>query len=165
MISKSKYLVWLFAGLFLLLLGIQVYFMYKTYQVKKRDIYASVLSKITKYIDNLEDLGELNVHKSNDSKDVLTKFADKEISKKEFLSYFDEHRNKTKNRLSDYIDHQFEKEGYKVATRIVYLSVISIPDSTKLIDKPIILYETRNKVVKPGISQTGKWETSSTSTS
>lgn len=60
MISRSKYLVWLFAGLFLLLLGIQVYFMYKTYQVKKREIYTSVLSKITKHIDDLEDLGELD---------------------------------------------------------------------------------------------------------
>lgn len=165
MISRSKYLVWLFAGLFLLLLGIQVYFMYKTYQVKKREIYTSVLSKITKHIDDLEDLGELDEQDKKSSKNILTKYAHKEISKKEFLNYFTENRNKTRNKLSYYIDRQFKKEGYNVAARIVYLSIISIPDSTKLIKDPIIFYETNNKVEQPGVSQTGKWETKSTSTS
>ena len=165
MISKSKYLVWLFAGLFLLLLGIQVYFMYKTYQVKKREIYSTVLAKINKHIDELEDLGELEKHGNNDSKSVLSKYSHKEITKKEFLNYFVENRNSTQDKLSNYIDRQFEKERYQVAARITYLSIISVPDSTKLIDKPVILYETRNKVTDAGISQTGKWETSSTSTS
>lgn len=165
MISKSKNLVWLFAGLFLLLLGIQVYFMYKTYQVKKREIYSTVLSKINKHIDELEDLGELEKKRDNDSKNILSKYSHKEISKKEFLNYFVENRNKTKDKLSDYIDQQFDKEQYKVAARITYLSIISVPDSTKLIEKPIILYETRNKVMEAGISQSGKWETSSVSKS
>lgn len=165
MISKSKYLVSLFAGLFLLLLGIQVYFMYKTYQVKKREIYSDVHKKITTYIDNLEDLGQLSKHGSNDSKDVFVKFTHQEITKKELLDYFEKYRNSTKNNLSNYIDRKFEKDDYEVAVRVVYLSVTSLPDSTKLIDKPIVLYETRNKVLKPGISETGKWETSSTSTS
>lgn len=165
MISKSKYLVWLFAGLFLLLLGIQVYFMYKTYQVKKREIYSTVLAKITKHIDDLEDLGELEKHRNNNSKDILSRYSHKEISKKDFLDYFVKNRNTTRSKLSNYIDRQFEKEGYLVAAKITYLSIISVPDSTKLIDKPVILYETRNKVTNAGISQSGKWETSSTSTS
>lgn len=164
MISKSKYLIGLFAGLFLLLLGIQVYFMYKTYQVKKREIYSETHNKITEYIDNLEDLGDLYKHENIDAKNILIKFAHKEISKKEFLNYFEENRNKSRNNISDYIDRQFEKEGYKVAVKITYLSIITLPDSTKLIDKPITLYETRNKVVKAGITDTGKWETT-TSTS
>ncbi|KFE98849.1 hypothetical protein IX39_15660 [Chryseobacterium formosense] len=165
MISKSKYLVWLFAGLFLLLLGIQVYFMYKTYQVKKREIYNDVHKKITTYIDNLEDLGQLSQHGSNESKDIFVKFTHQEITKKELVDYFEKYKKSTKNNLSNYIDQKFEKNDYKVAIRVVYLSVISLPDSTKLIDKPIVLYETRNKVLRPGISETGKWETSSTSTS
>ncbi|MGD1319144.1 sensor histidine kinase [Chryseobacterium sp. 2R14A] len=92
-------------------------------------------------------------------------FNNKKISKKQFLNYFNENRKKSERQLSNYIDKNFEKENYKVATRITYLSIIYVPDSTKLIDKPIVLFETINKVNKPGISNTGKWETSSTSTS
>ncbi|MGD1319199.1 hypothetical protein [Chryseobacterium sp. 2R14A] len=74
MISKSKYLVWLFAGLFLLLLGIQVYFMYKTYQVKKREIYSDVHKRITDYTDNLEDLGIASNLGDDAVKEILVRF-------------------------------------------------------------------------------------------
>lgn len=165
MISKSKNLALLFAGLFLLLLGIQVFFMYKTYQVKKREIYSDVHKRITDYTDNLEDLGGASNLGDDAVKKELIRFNNKEISKKQFLSYFDENRNYSEKQLSDYIDKNFEEEGYKVAVRILYLSIVYIPDSTNLIDKPIVLYETKNKVIQPGISNTGKWETSSISTS
>lgn len=56
--------------------------MYKTYQVKKREIYSTVLSKINKHIDELEDLGELEKKRDNDSKNILSKYSHKEISKK-----------------------------------------------------------------------------------
>lgn len=165
MISKSKYLISLFAALFLLLLGIQVYFMYKTSQVKKREIYSDVHNRIDDYIDNLENLGGASNLGDEGQRKIFAEFNNKKISKKEFLNYFEKNKKITQDKLSDYIDHKFEKEGYKVAVRTQFLSIVYVPKNINLIDKPVTLYETRNKITKAGISNTGKWETSSTSRS
>lgn len=165
MISKSKYLISLFAALFLLLLGIQVYFMYKTSQVKKREIYSDVHNRIDDYIDNLENLGGASNLGDEGQRKIFAEFNNKKISKKEFLNYFEKNKKITQDKLSDYIDHKFEKEGYKVAVRTQFLSIVYVPKNINLIDQPVTLYETRNKITKAGISNTGKWETSSTSKS
>ena len=165
MISKSKYLISLFAALFLLLLGIQVYFMYKTSQVKKREIYSDVHNRIDDYIDNLENLGGASNLGDEGQRKIFAEFNNKKISKKEFLNYFEKNKKITQDKLSDYIDHKFEKEGYKVAVRTQFLSIVYVPKNINLIDQPVTLYETRNKITKAGISNTGKWETSSTSRS
>lgn len=165
MISKSKYLISLFAALFLLLLGIQVYFMYKTSQVKKREIYSDVHNRIDDYIDNLENLGGASNLGDEGQRKIFAEFNNKKISKKEFLNYFEKNKKITQDQLSDYIDHKFEKEGYKVAVRTQFLSIVYVPKNINLIDQPVTLYETRNKITKAGISNTGKWETSSTSKS
>ncbi|MGG5208769.1 sensor histidine kinase [Chryseobacterium sp. MIQD13] len=165
MISKSKYLIALFAALFLLLLGIQAYFMYKTYQVKEREIYRTVHEGLTHYTDRLEDLGGIKSRTDDSIQKVLINYHDKKISKEDFLAYFEKNRKANEKSLSDYVDSRFKKEGYKIATKTEYLSIVYIPDSTQLIDQPIILYETKNKVTNPKISNTGNWETTSKSTS
>ncbi|MDN5423034.1 MAG: sensor histidine kinase, partial [Chryseobacterium sp.] len=83
MMSKSKSLIALFAALFLLLLGIQGYFMYKTYQVKEREIYRTVHEKITHYTDQLEDLGGIKNRTDDTIQKILIEYHDKKISKKD----------------------------------------------------------------------------------
>ncbi|WP_259111088.1 sensor histidine kinase KdpD [Chryseobacterium sp. JUb7] len=165
MILKSKYLISLFAALFLLLLGIQVYFMYKTYQVKEREIYRTVHEGLTHYTDKLEDVGGL---KKANNDDILQKlfidYHNKKINKKEFLEHFEKNRRNNQKKLSKYVDQKFEKEGYIIAAKVQYISIIFIPDSTKLIDHPIVLYDTKNRLEKAGISNSGRWETSSSAT-
>lgn len=165
MILKSKYLISLFAALFLLLLGIQVYFMYKTYQVKEREIYRTVHEGLTHYTDKLEDAGGLKkAHKDDIIQKLFIDYHHKKISRKDFLGYFEKNRKENQRRLSKYIDQKFEKEGYLIAAKIQYISIIYIPDSTKLIDHPIVLYDTENRLEKAGISNSGRWETSSSAT-
>ncbi|MCA6066643.1 HAMP domain-containing histidine kinase [Chryseobacterium sp. RG1] len=165
MISKSKYLISLFAFLFLLLLGIQVYFMYKTYLVKERDIYRTIHQGLTNYTDKLEEVSKVkDVSIEDDLQRIFIKYRDKKISKKEFLGYFEQNKRNTEPQISKYIDNHFKKEGYKIAAKIQYTSILSLPEKTPLIDKPVILYETKNKLKKTGIASSGKWETSSTST-
>jgi signal transduction histidine kinase len=48
--------------------------------------------------------------------------------------------------------------------KIEYSTIIFNPTETSLIKKPITLYETEKKVKKPGIINTGSWETTSSST-
>jgi len=164
MISKSKYLISLFAFLFLLLLGIQVYFMYKTYLVKERDIYRTIHQGLTNYTDKLEDVSNAkNRSIEDDLQNIFIKYRDKKISKKEFLGYFEQNKRNTESKISKYIDNHFRKEGYKIAAKIQYISIMSLPDKTMLIDKPVVLYETKNKVKKAGITSSGKWESTSTS--
>lgn len=162
MITKSKNLLFLFATLFLLLLGIQVYFMYKTYQVKERDIYKSVDEGLGKYADKLENIHDAKEMKSDSLQQIIIKYYNKEISQKEFIHHFIEDRKASRERLSGYIESRLKKDGYKVSARIQYTSIIHLPDSTKLIDHPIIIYETKDKVKKPKITTTGTWRTSST---
>lgn len=161
MMSKSKYLIPLFATLFLILLGIQVYFIYKTYQVKERDIYRSIQEGLSNYTDKLEDVSTKEM-KDDSLQSIIIKYYDKEISNKEFLAHFLANRQPTREKLNRYISSRFKKEGYDISAKIQYYSIIHLPDSTKIIDQPIIIFETKNKVKNSKISTTSSWETSST---
>lgn len=165
MILKSKNLIALFAALFLLLLGIQAYFMYKTYQVKEREIYRNVHNRLTRYTDDLEDKKGLKKVSDDSLQYLFIRYNNKEITKQKFLDLFEQSRKKNQDRFSNYVDDKFKKEGYRVAVKIQYLSIVFLPTQTQLINQPITLFETRNKVVKSGISNTGNWETSTKSTS
>ena len=164
MISKSKNLIALFATLFLLLLGIQGYFMYKTYQVKEREIYRTVHKRLTDYTDRLEDKGGLKRVHDDTVQAILISFKNKKITRDEFLNLFDKNRIATEEEFSQYVDDQFRDEGYEVAVKIEYSSIIFNPTKTNLITKPIVIYETEKKVKKAGILNTGTWETTSKST-
>lgn len=139
--------------------------MYKTYLVKERDIYRTVHQGLTNYTDKLEVVSNAKkISLEDDLQRVFIKYHNKQISKKEFLGYFEENKKSSEDKISKYIDNHFKKEGYKIAAKIQYTSILSLPDKTPLIEKPVVLYETKNKLKKTGIASSGKWETSSTST-
>jgi two-component system phosphate regulon sensor histidine kinase PhoR len=160
MIAKSKILISVFAALFLLLLGIQIYFMYKTYQVKERDIYRSVNDGLTNYTDNLEDIQEAKERNDDSLQEIIIQYHNKEINKKDFLNYFIENRKSARERLIHYIDSRYQKDGYEISARIRYLSIVHLPDSTKVITEPIVIFETQDKLKNPRIASNGSWETS-----
>ncbi|PTT41720.1 sensor histidine kinase [Chryseobacterium sp. HMWF028] len=162
MITKSKILISVFAALFLLLLGIQVYFMYKTYQVKERDIYRSVNDGLTNYTDNLEDIQEAKERNDDSLQQIIIRYHNKEINRKDFLNYFIENRKSARERLIHYIDSRFQKDGYEISARIRYLSIIHLPDSAKIITEPIVIFETPDVIKNPRIASNGSWETSTT---
>lgn len=162
MIAKSKILIPVFAALFLLLLGIQVYFMYKTYQVKERDIYRSVNDGLTNYTDNLEDIQEAKERNDDSLQEIIIQYHNKEISKKDFLRYFIENRKSARERLIHYIDSRYQKDAYEISARIRYLSIVHLPDSSKVITEPIVIFETQDKLKNPRIASNGSWETSTT---
>lgn len=94
MIAKSKILIPVFAALFLLLLGIQVYFMYKTYQVKEREIYRAIQSPLRDYTDELEDNGGAKKTDDDSLQSFFIRYNNKEISKKDFLNFSKKTENK-----------------------------------------------------------------------
>ena len=157
MISKSKNLIALFATLFLLLLGIQGYFMYKTYQVKEREIYNDVRKKLSNYTDDLENKGGMRKVHDDSIQAILIKFKNKEITRNEFLNLFDKNRIATEKEFSKFVDHQFKDEGYEVAVKIEYTSIVFNPSKTNLLTKPIVIYETEKKVKKSVDRRGSKW--------
>ncbi|WP_261510995.1 sensor histidine kinase [Chryseobacterium paludis] len=165
MISKSKNLIALFTVLFLFLLGIQAYFTYKTYQLREREIYRTIHKRLTPYTDRLEDKGGVKKIPNQSLQQIFIKYNNKEISKKEFLDFFTTNRKNVEKQFSQYVDNEFKKEGYIIAVKIEYKSITFVPTKTNLIDQPIIVYETENKVTEPGSTNTGTWETSSKSVS
>ncbi|MEO8254000.1 MAG: ATP-binding protein [Flavobacterium sp.] len=165
MLKNNRNLIALFATLFLILLGIQGYLMYKTYQVKERDINRSVIDRMKDYTDQLEDKNRMKKVMNDDAvQNVFAFYKDKKLSKKQFLNYFQKFNKLSQSDFSQYIDRQFENEGYIIAVKIQYLSIVTLPEKINLIDQPITIFETKNKVSKPGIVSTGNWETSSTTT-
>jgi two-component system phosphate regulon sensor histidine kinase PhoR len=145
MISKSKYLISLFAFLFLLLLGIQVYFMYKTYLVKERDIYRTIHLGLTNYTDKLEEVSKAKNDSIEDNlQNIFIKYRDKEISKEEFLGYFEKNRRNTEAPISKYIDSHFKKEGYKIAAKFNIL--LSFPLPERLLSLTSLLFCMKQRI-------------------
>jgi two-component system phosphate regulon sensor histidine kinase PhoR len=126
-----------------------VYFLYKTYQVKERDIYRSASDGLASYTDKLENIHDAKEMKSDTLQRIISRYYNKEISQKEFIHHFIEDRKASRKRLNDYIDSRLKKDGYKISARIEYTSIIHLPDSTKLINQPIIIYETKTRSKSP----------------
>lgn len=164
MLKNNKNLIALFAILFLILLGIQAYMMYRTYQVKEREINRSVIDRMRDYTDQLEDKNRMKKVMNDDAVlNVFELYKNKKLSKKQFLNYFEKFNKLSQLDFSRYVDFQFKNEGYIIAVKIQYLSIVSLPEKVNLIDQPITIFETKNKVTKPGTVSTGNWETSSSS--
>ncbi len=54
MLKSSKNIIILFSVLFLTLVAIQIYFLYKTYKIKERQNYDFIIKTIENYQDNLK---------------------------------------------------------------------------------------------------------------
>ncbi|RXM49835.1 MULTISPECIES: sensor histidine kinase [unclassified Chryseobacterium] len=162
MIPNNKNLIYIFTTLFLLLLGIQVYFIYKTYQVKEREIYRSMDQGISVYTDQV-----VNNHSAKDSKDDslqknIIKYYHKKLNKEDFLKYLVHEKKYSGKNLTAYINERRKKDGYIICVRIQYIQLLHLPDSIRLIQQPVTIYETKDKVRKAAITSIGTWRTSST---
>lgn len=141
-------------------MGIQAFFMYKTYVVKEREIYRNIRDRSASLIDKLEerDRGTEDAVIKN-----ITDYATKKITEKQFLDYYKEKNHGYRKILSKYMDEEFKKEGYDVATELKYNAIIVLPDSINLLKKPMNLYQTERPVTKIGLQTTGSWNTESSS--
>ncbi|WP_245797206.1 sensor histidine kinase [Soonwooa buanensis] len=134
--------------------------MYKTYVVKEREIYRNIRDRSALLIDKLEerDRGTEDAVIKN-----ITDYATKKITEKQFLDYYTTKNLSYRKILSQYMDDEFKKQGYEVATELKYNSIIVLPDSIDLLKKPINLYQTERPLTKIGLQTTGSWNTESSS--
>ncbi len=158
MIKNNKKLIGIFVLLFLILVGIQVYFLYKTYKIKETQVYNSVTEKLDIYRDDLKREYGLR----NDTiQNLFVKFREGKISKQQFTENIIRLNKKSTPSYSHLVDSIFSKEHYEVANRYDLLSTKYLPDNKYLFTKPITIFQTSRKVTKPGKIEEGTWDTSS----
>lgn len=159
MIKNNKKLIGVFLLLFLILVGIQVYFLYKTYKIKESQIYDSVTEKLDIFRDDFKKEYGLRNHAVQS---LFVKFREGKISKQQFTENIIRLNKKSTPSYSRLVDSIFSKEHYEIANRYDLLSTKYLPDNTYLFTKPITIFQTSRKVTKPGKIEEGTWDTSST---
>lgn len=162
MTSNNKNLIYIFTTLFLFLLGIQVYFMYKTYQVKEREIYRSIDKDISVYTDQVVNNHSAKTSEKDSLQKEIIRYYHKKIKKEDFIKYLIEDKKSSGRNLTNYVNERRKKDGYVICVRIQYSLLLHLPDSIKLLQQPVTIYETKDKVRKPAITSIGTWRTSST---
>ncbi|WP_073300586.1 sensor histidine kinase [Chryseobacterium contaminans] len=161
MISNNKNLIYIFTTLFLFLLGIQVYFMYKTYQVKEREIYRSIDQGISVYTDQVVNNHSAKTSEKDSLQKKIINYYHKKLKKEDFIKYLIDDKKNSGNNLTNYINERRKKDGYIICVRIQYSLLLHLPDSIKILQQPVTIYETKDKVKKSAITNIGTWRTSS----
>lgn len=158
MLKSSKNIIILFSVLFLTLVAIQIYFLYKTYKIKERQNYDFIIKTIENYQDNLKQKFGL---REDSVQENFVLFRAGKLSEQEFRKNIEKLNQKSISEYSKLIDSIFTPYHFDVATRYDINNAISVNDKRYLFTKPITVYETYNKVKKPGKIEEGLWETSS----
>lgn len=160
MLKNYKKLVAIFILLFLLLVGIQVYFLVKTYKIKERQTYDIVTKKLDDYHDRFKkDYGI----REDTIQEYFVKYRDGKMSKEDFVRNINKLKTSSTPSYSKIIDSIFVKDKFQVATKYDMNSTLSVIDNRYLFTQPITVFETSRKVTKPGRTENGTWETSSVS--
>jgi len=160
MVNTNKKLIRIFSVLFVILVVIQIYFLYKSYKIKESQSYEYVIRKMDLFRDDLKHefgLREDTVHY------YFVRFREQKISKEEFNNQIDRLRKRSTPTYSRMVDSLFAKDNYEVATKYVMTETKYLPENKYLFREPISIFETERKVVKAGKKEEGTWETSSTS--
>ncbi|MGV4414450.1 sensor histidine kinase [Chryseobacterium sp. T1] len=147
--------------MFLILVGIQVYFLYKTYKIKESQAYDYVIGQLDYYRDDFKKEYGL---REDTVQSYFVKFREGKINESQFRENIKHLNKKSIPSYTLLIDSIFSKDHYEVATRYDLLSTKYLPEDRLLFTKPITIFETSRKVTKPGKTQDGTWETSSSTT-
>lgn len=162
--KKHRNFLLVFVGLFTALLAIQVYFLVNSYELKKKEIYKQVHQKLNALEDDIDQF-DYQLSGDDEGQKQFVALEKGEITKAELLKKFDNKNQKTSPKVSKYIDRIFAKSNYKIALQKHYKFVYSNKSKDTLLNKPVIIYSTKNPISsKALLFSTGKWETTSTTT-
>lgn len=157
MLKNYKWLVSAFALLFLLLVGIQIYFLYKTYQIKENNIYDKLDKDLGQYQPILRKKLEVS---ENTVQKMLIRFNKGEITKKQLLDFFTKNKETIKPYFSHYVDSVASRSNLQVAISHQFRNVLSTTDNRYILDSTVTIYETKRPITKVGRRYGGEWETS-----
>lgn len=158
MIKNYKKILSIFIGMFIVLIGIQAFFLYKTYKIEEKQSYNYVNKKMESLSEPMR--GSFGIREDSVQSYYL-KFRRKQITEKEFTAEIDRLKKTSTPRYSKLVDSIFADDNFKVAVRYDLDNTVYTIDKEYLFKKPITLFETEKKVDKPGLTERGDWETAS----
>lgn len=148
-----------FALLFLVLIGIQSYYLYNTAQLWKSEIYRDVRNRLDDYFTSSKE----DDYSDDIATETLSKYENNEIPQQEFIKNYSRKEKFGEKDISDEIDRLFLKDGYKVGLRKQINSVYSYQKNKEILKLPITVYKTKNDFAEGKTVTTGEWDTYSKS--
>ncbi|MFU1857737.1 sensor histidine kinase [Sphingobacterium sp. NGMCC 1.201703] len=160
---KPKNYITLFIVFFAVLIGIQGYQLYNTYQLKQREVLALVKKKL----DNIDDsnlIFDHNLLSKDIARDYYIKLVKKEITEDGLKHLYQIHAQKTSNELTKYVDSVFKPLGMHVILKQEILGIYYKDAVKPLVRGPITVYTTQGAFNHPMELSTSKWVTEKTET-
>ena len=160
---KPKNYIILFILFFAILIGIQGYQLYNTYQLKQREL----LAMVKKNLDNLDEsnlIFDHNILSKDIARDYYIKLVKKEITEEGLKKIYQTYAQKTSGELTEYIDSIFQPLGMHVILKQEILGIYYKDAIKPLISGPITVYTTSGTFHNPTELSTSKWVTEKTET-
>jgi two-component system phosphate regulon sensor histidine kinase PhoR len=152
-------LILIFAVIFAVLVGIQVYFFQNTYELKRKEVFEQVRKKLNSLDDDV-DIFDDNLLRNKDAMNAYRQLEDQSISEEKLRTLYLEKAVKVTPLLTRYVDSVFAPLGYEVGIRKEISNLYSHNLKKQLIKHPFLVYKTVQPVSKKHELSSGKWETS-----
>ncbi|WP_286884031.1 MULTISPECIES: sensor histidine kinase [Sphingobacterium] len=160
---KPKSYIVLFTLFFAVLIGIQGYQLYNTYQLKQRDIFATVKSKLGKLHDN-DKLFDDDLMSKDIARDYYIKLVKNEITAEKLKGLYSANAHKTSQRLTQYVDSLFQPLGMDVILKKEILGFYFKSLEKQIAAGPITIYTTSGAFRQPVELSSSEWITEKTET-
>lgn len=158
---KSKNYIYVFAVLFVVLIGIQSYLLLNSFQLKKREIYSLTKEKLGK-IDETDALFDNDLLNNQDATSSYIQLAQGNITLSTLENSYAEKVKKTKQALTYYVDSIFSPLGFQVRLQKEILQITFQNSQKKLLKTPVIVYKTSGEMTNPLELSSGTWSTEKT---
>lgn len=161
-LKPQNYIV-LFTLFFAVLIGIQGYQLYNTYQLKQRDIFATVKSKLGKLHDN-DKLFDDDLMSKDIARDYYIKLVKNEITAEKLKGLYNANAHKTSQKLTRYVDSLFQPLGMDVILKKEILGIYFKNLEKQIAAGPITVYLTDGTFRQPVELSSSEWITEKTET-
>lgn len=149
-----------FTLLFAFLLAVQAYLIYNTFSLRKSNLIAEVKGKLS----NMEEQFDVFDDDAFDHKEQLSlyhKLEIGELKESDLQRIFQANAARSAGILSPSVDSVFMKAGLEVAVQKKISSIVGKKDNKELIQQPLLIYQTVNKLRKERPLTIGTWKTNS----
>lgn len=156
---KKKYYSFLFPLVLLVLIILQVYYIYNSYRLIEKDLIASSKEITTKIMDEMDEENDI-------SKEQLLQYFKYNLHKQLIKSQFNQ-ENKTnfsftslKPKIDSLINSYTKENNFEIAIRSeIYSLYDEINKKELILNNSLIVYESKNKITNPINVNQSVWTT------
>lgn len=158
--NKKRNTILLFSSCFLILLGLQVFYIHNSYRLEEKELNREARSIADSV---LVEMGHLKKEIREDSliKHFLRSNSQEQVPDK--ILHYNLNFSKSTEHFNQLVDQLIEKRtrgtGFRIALRNEIFSINDLKINKELLtsDTPIVLYETTDKIENGNLINEGKW--------